>query len=104
MQTGPFAGRPVPQSRPGADWQFRPRGPRLAPLFRHAFRKGALNERDLGYVTEMGTNVKERRYIRDIRDGFLALTRLNHPYTIHTDCTQMVKRGRERISAPTEAK
>jgi len=25
--TGPSTGRVVPQSRPGADWQFRPRGP-----------------------------------------------------------------------------
>ena len=46
-QTGPFAGRVVSRSRPGADWQFRPRAPRPAPPFRHAFRKGVpRNERD----------------------------------------------------------
>jgi hypothetical protein len=41
-QTGPFAGRVVSRSRPGADWQFRPRAPRPAPPFRHAFRKAII--------------------------------------------------------------
>ena len=35
-----------------------PAGTALAPLFRHAFRKGALDERGDAHVTEMGTNVK----------------------------------------------
>ena len=39
-----------------------PAGTALAPLFRHAFRKGALDERGDGYVTEMGTNVKRGRH------------------------------------------
>ena len=37
-----------------------PAGTAPAPPFRHAFRKGVLNERGGGYVTEMGTDVKER--------------------------------------------
>jgi hypothetical protein len=35
-----------------------PAGTAPAPPFRHAFRKGVLNERAGGYVTEMGTDVK----------------------------------------------
>ena len=35
-----------------------PAGTAPAPPFRHAFRKGVLNERGGGYVTEMGTDVK----------------------------------------------
>jgi len=41
-QTGPSAGRVVSRSRPSADWQFRPRAPRPAPPFRHAFRKAIM--------------------------------------------------------------
>jgi hypothetical protein len=32
-----------PESRPSADWQFRPRGPHLAVVLRHAVRKAPLN-------------------------------------------------------------
>ena len=43
-----------------------PAGTAPAPLFRHAFRKGALNERGGGYVTDSGTCVKSsRRYNSD---------------------------------------
>ena len=35
-----------PESRPSADWQFRPRGPRLALVLRHAFRKAPSTQRD----------------------------------------------------------
>ena len=42
-----------------------PAGTALAPLFRFAFRKGALNERGSGYVTEIETNVKKRIDISD---------------------------------------
>ena len=42
-----------------------PAGTAPAPLFRHAFRKGALNERGSGYVTEIETNVKKRIDISD---------------------------------------
>jgi hypothetical protein len=69
VQTGPFAGRPGTQGRPGADWQFRPRAPHLAPLFRHAFRKGALDERDVSYVTDMGTDVNAHHEIGDHEGG-----------------------------------
>ena len=40
-----------------------PAGTAPAPLFRHAFRKGALDERGDGHVTEMGTDVKWLRHI-----------------------------------------
>ena len=56
--TGPFAGRVVPQSRPGAIGNS-PAGTAPAPPFRHAFRKGVpRTERDSLYVTDTGTLVK----------------------------------------------
>ena len=44
---------------PGSGWHIRARAPRLAPLFQACLSgKGALDERDVGYVTRLGTNVK----------------------------------------------
>jgi hypothetical protein len=42
-----------------------PAGTAPAPLFRHAFRKGALDERGDAHVTEMGTNVKGHHHCSD---------------------------------------
>jgi hypothetical protein len=57
----------VPAERwPGAARErmaYPPAGTAPAPLFRHAFRKGALHERGGGYVTELGTDVKWLRHI-----------------------------------------
>jgi len=66
LQTGPFAGRPVPQSRPSADWQFRPRAPHLAPPIWHAGRTNALKVSEvMRQVTILETDVKSRHDGRD---------------------------------------
>ena len=49
------SGAPEP---PGCGVHNPPAGTAPAPPFRHAFRKGALDERDSLYVTEAGTDVK----------------------------------------------
>src|SRR6185437_832692 len=43
-------------------WQIRPRAPPSLRFSGLPFRKGALHERGSGYVTIMGTNVKDRRH------------------------------------------
>ena len=56
--TGPFAGRVVPQSRPGAIGNS-PAGTAPAPPFRHAFRKGVPRLSEIRYhLTDTGTLVK----------------------------------------------
>jgi hypothetical protein len=59
VQTGPFAGRPVPQSRPGADRISSARGDRTRSRpSKVPSRKASLDERDSLNVTENGTYVK----------------------------------------------
>ncbi len=58
-QTGPFAGRVVSRSRPGADWQFRPRAP--LPLHPSGLPSGkaSLEMSEIRkLVAETGTDVK----------------------------------------------
>jgi hypothetical protein len=65
VRTGPCAGRPGTQGRPGADWQrkqkIRARAPHPAPLLRHAVRNGALTERDDRRYCHRGGKVKDVR-------------------------------------------